>query len=446
MEQLKYIFGPLILGYFRILANLQIKKINPTIVGIAGSSGKTTLSYLLPIILETKYKVLASKGKNSETGLPLHILGITVKSSTLFDWITMLFLAVWKVCTNWERYDIYVAEMGIDGPYEPKNMQYLLKIVKPTIGVVTNVNLEHTVYFDPLVKQFPHSEQKKKLLDLIADEETRLLTSLPEKGMAVVNIDDAYIAEKMGEIKSQKMTVSLTAKTADMSVLHVMVEKHMFMMEFRYQQKNYILKLHHPLPEHFSYEFLFAIAVGVHLHIPIPQAIQAIEKTFSLPPGRMSVFAGIRNTTLIDSSYNASLVPMIDMLEFLKSLGKKKRKIAILGDMRELGSVSRDQHEEVAREILRTSDTVILIGPLMRNYAVPLLENAKFSYKSFLTFTEAKQYILDTIQEEDVILIKGSQNMLFLERVVALLLEDSKETEKLCRRGEFWDKKRAATL
>ena len=113
--------------------------------------------------------------------------------------------------------------------------------------------------------------------------------------------------------------------------------------------------------------------------------------------------------------------------------------------MRELGSQSRATHEALAHKLMYAVDEVILIGPLLKNYAEPILKRKKFPYKSFLTFTDAKQAIKDTIRENDLILVKGSQNTLFLERVVEMLLAHGEDIDKMCRRGEFWDKKRVET-
>jgi len=157
------------------------------------------------------------------------------------------------------------------------------------------------------------------------------------------------------------------------------------------------------------------------------------------------LFEGIKNTIIIDSSYNAQPIAMIDALDFLSNLGRNKRKVAILGDMRELGKESEKMHQIVANEIIKNVDFPILIGPLMKKYVVPILKKEKKDYKSFNNFTEAKDFILNSIKENDIILVKGSQNTLLLERVVEMLLKDKKDIEKLCRRKSSWEKKRKRT-
>jgi UDP-N-acetylmuramyl pentapeptide synthase len=220
-----------------------------------------------------------------------------------------------------------------------------------------------------------------------------------------------------------------------------------FVCHFKIENKNYEIKIANPLPSHFAYSFLLAIAVAKAAGVAITDAINSLETGFSLPPGRMSVFKGIKDTVLIDSSYNnATLSPMLDLLSFVAEVGKPRRRVGIIGDMRELGTMSKVVHEKVAEKILTTLDLVILIGPLSQQYILPILQKQNFPVYSFLNFTGAKSTILEQIKLKDMILIKGSQNTLFLERVVEMLLANPKDKNKLCRRGEYWDKIREKNL
>ncbi|HSW88892.1 MAG TPA: Mur ligase family protein [Candidatus Saccharimonadales bacterium] len=435
-----------VLGYLRLFAKLQIKKINPIIIGVGGSSGKSSLCELIAIALSGTYTVKQGKGKNSETGIPLDILGISMHSYSAMDWLKALLAAPVNLVTNWQKYDVYVVEMGIDSPVEPKNMSYLLKIIQPTIAVTTNISLEHTQYFDDLITEKDEVKRKEKLLALTAEQETLLLTSLPKDGTAIVNLDDREIAVVQKNIQSKQITISLTDKKADMFAKTIEIALDRFSLTFITPTGEYLLQIPALLPQHYALSFLSVFAICASLSIDIKDAIALLEKNFSLPPSRSSVFDGIKNTTIIDSSYNnATLPPIIDMLELLKTVGRKRRKIAIIGDMRELGTMSKLNHEAVTEKILRTVDLAIVIGPLMRKFVVPILKKHKFPYQSYNTFTEAKENILASIEKNDLILVKSSQNKLFLERVVEMLLADKKDVEKLCRRGYFWDEQRKKT-
>ncbi len=436
-----------VLLYFRVLAKVQLKKINPIIIGVGGASGKTSLSGLIFLILREKYKVRQGMGKNSETGLPLNILGISINNYSVFDWLKAFIVAPFKVIFDWNNYDIYVAEMGIDGPFEPKNMSYLLKILKPQIGMLTNISLEHSQYFDTLVKASNPEEREKEILDLTAREESLLITTLAKGQTAVINADDRETQKYLDKIKANIISISLSNSKADFFARNIETSINSFKVNFYHNRKNYDIKLNTPLPNHYAYSFLLAIAVCSKLGFSEEEAIEILEKNFSLPPGRMSVFEGIKETLIIDSSYNnATLSPLLDILEMLKNIAGKRRKVVILGDMRELGTVSQKQHTIIAKKILETSDLAILIGPEMQKFVAPILKDNNFTFSAFPTFTNAKDEILKVIKSQDLILVKSSQNTLFLERVVEMLLKNVTDKEKLCRRGEFWDKKRQQSL
>src|ERR1035437_1103612 len=368
-----------ILWYLRFFAKIQLAKIKPLIIGVGGASGKTSLSNFIYIILEKKFKVKQGKGKNSETGIPLDILGLQLKDYSNREWLKVMILAFLKVLTDWKKYDIYIAEMGIDSPVEPKNMSYLLKIIKPDIGVLTNISLEHSVYFEALINEEDEVKRQKQILELTAAQEGLLLTSLNKEQFAILNIDDENINKVRKEVGAKTMTVSQNDFKADFKIETIKNFVDKFQLNFKAEGKRYEIKITNPLPTHFAYSFMLAIAVAKAAGIGIIDSIRALENGFSLPPGRMSVFKGIKNTVLIDSSYNnATLVPMLDLLSFVSEVGKQRRRLGIIGDMRELGTMSKLVHEKVAESILTSLDVAILIGPLSQQYILPILKKNNF--------------------------------------------------------------------
>jgi len=439
------VFKQIVFFILKEAAKIQLYKIKPTIVAVGGSSGKTSLANLITIILSHKYKVKNSSGKNSHTGIPLSILDINPGNYTFFDWIRITMEALLKILTNWKRYDFFVAEMGIDGPIKPNNMSYLLSIITPDIAVLTNISHEHSVYFEESVKDTNFKKKEEEVLKLITKEENLLLSSVSERGIAVINLDDKLISKNINLVSQNRITASLKDKNADVFVSRVSLSLISFKISIIYKNEEYLISIKKPLPKHYASSFALAIALSLKLGINIKEAITSLEKNFLLPPGRMSIFEGVKETTIIDSSYNnATLPPILDLLEFLSEAGGKRRKVAIIGDMRELGFMSEKLHKIVAEKIIKTADLAILVGPLMRKYAAPVLKD-KVKYKSFIAFTEAKKELLDLIDKNDLILVKSSQNTLFLERVVEYLLKDKKNTKYLCRRGSIWDLKRAQT-
>lgn len=436
------ILAPLALGYLAFWAKVSLFKIRPKIIGVGGASGKTSLSHFLRLILSEKYSVRETAGKNSQTGIPLSILGISLAGYSLWDWLLALIKSPINALFDSTKYQILITELGIDSPFPPNNMSYLLRLVKPQVAVLTSIGFEHSENFEPLAGKLEGKEKENRILELTAKEEGLLLTTLPKEAIAVINIDDPKINELKKKVKARVISVSIKDSKADFYG-EASVNKG-FKLIVKKDKKDYGFSLPSPVPLHFASTILEALAVSQALGIDLSDSIKILRKKFSLPPGRFSVFQGIKNTKILDSSYNSSLVPSLDALFVLSRF--KGRKVAVMGDMRELGSVSKSQHEILAKKILQTTDIAVIIGPLMKNYVSPILKKNKHNFYSFLTFSESKSTIKKVIKNGDTILVKGSQNTLFLERIVEMLLKDKKDKVRLARRGGFWDKKRKEAL
>ncbi len=438
---MKNLFIKLYLSYIRYFAKIQLKKINPVVIGIGGASGKTSTALLIGKILGSRFSIKEGKGKNSETGIPLNILDIDVNNYTLKEWFKVLFLAPLRVIVNNKKYEFLVLEMGIDSPKPPKNMEYLLSIVNPNIGLLTNIDIEHSLNFDELIKEEDEVKRREQILNLTTREEGKLLKSIDSNGTSIVNLDDINIAGLL-PLKSKVVSISANDKNADFYISSIQVSENSFNVNFIFLRDRYVLNIDKPLPKYFAYSLMEAVAVAFVCKFNINEAIKLTQENFSLPPGRFSVFEGIKGTTIIDSSYNSSLNAAKGAIEIVKDVIKTGRKVGILGDMRELGTLGRVQHVELAKVIMKNLDYAILIGPLMGEYVVPILEKNNFSFKHSETFKEAKEILENEIHKGDVVLVKGSQNTLYLERAVEILLKDKKDEQFLPRRGSYWNKKR----
>lgn len=435
-SNMKKLLTPIALSYLRFFARRKLSKMHPVVIGIGGASGKSSVSQMIAGILSQKYLVLESLGKNSETGIPLTILGFSAKNYSIGNWLRIFLKASF---VRRKKFDYFVCEMGIDGPKPPKNMEYLLRIVKPDIAILTNIDIEHSVYFDDLVKTSDPIQRKKEILEFLASEEGLLLGGVKIGGRVIINLDDKNIVKAVPQ-KSLTTTISLKSKKADFFVSKIDVGLEKFEMEFIFLNERYRLTLARTLPKFYGYSLMFSIAAAFACGIGASDSIKYLEKNFELPPGRFSVFPGLKNSIIFDSSYNSSLSPAKGAIELLSQLKSGRRKVGILGDMRELGSLAKIQHQELSRVILKNLDFAILIGPNMKEFVIPILAGEHFPFVFFDSFKDARDKITGLIKEKDLILVKGSQNTLFLERAVELLLENKNDAEKLCRRGEFWKK------
>jgi UDP-N-acetylmuramoyl-tripeptide--D-alanyl-D-alanine ligase len=440
------IVNRMLLSYLRFFARLRLALIHPRIIGVTGSVGKSSFVYLLDKVASSVYNVKTTFHGNSETGLPLEILGLRHKLTDygLLSWLKIAALAPFYSLINRGEFNLLIAEMGVDSPHEPKNMGYLLKIIRPDVGVILNVSGVHTEQFSTLLPEREKSDTDK-LISLIAREKGRLISDMPEDKTAVVNKDIPQLAELLSEVKAKTVTFGecagadfrMTGYAADISRGTV--------FEYIIWNKKYSLKIPgYILFKEYGLTILAVIAAAGVLHIPPERAITLIRDKILLPPGRFSVLAGKKNTTIIDSSYNSSPAALESQLNFLGSV--RGRRIALLGDMRELGPAAPDAHRRAASGISGNTDSVILIGPLMKDYALPELIKLKYPVNNITVFANSAgvgEYMLKhLIKGGETILIKGSQNTIFTETVVEDLLENPDDKKLLCRQEPYWQKYR----
>jgi len=426
-----------VLAYFKYFSKIQLRK-NPhaTIIGVTGSAGKTSTRLAIVHILKTRGIVKHSVHANSQSGIPLNILGLRPTTYSSLDWLRLFFLAPLALLTNWEHFDYYVVEMGIDSAKEPNNMSYLLQIIRPHIGVVLNASLTHATGFDHLVKDTSPLRRIKKIIVLIAQEKMKLVQTLPKKGVAIINLDQKEFRVERPGIRARQITFGKSVK----SDLRILPNFH-----FRYQGVTHSLVMGDIFPEYFAYTFAAAIATCASLGIPPIQSVKALS-TYRAPPGRLRLFAGLSDSTIIDSSYNASPATMLKSLKLLKTLAKNNKKIAVIGDMRELGLSTKIAHKNLADWLLIYCDDAILFGDLTAKHTLPVLLSQKFPVHHFHAMTDLIKFLRSTLPPKSYILVKGSQNNILLERAVESILADPKDIARLCRRGPYWDKIRASVV
>ena len=361
-----------ILSYLRFFTRLQVLKLKilnfkparPAgglkIIGVTGSAGKSSVVYALDHVLSSKYKTITTKNYNSESGIPLSILGLKIKNYSILDWLKIIILAPIKFLISWPKIDFIIAEMGIDSPNPPKNMDYLLSIIKPDIGIFTSLSTVHMANFNDNI-------------DNIGKEKAKLINSLPSSGYAIFNPD----LKKYIHTKAKIIKIKSGIQTKEI-----------------------------------------ATAVGKIF------GIKANFDNLALPPSRCSILKGKNNTTIIDSSYNSSLVAATEMLKLLGTYPSPR--IAILGDMREIGKKSNEEHQKLYKTAQKYADIIIGVGP----------ETQK-------VFSTAYQYwwqVPLNFPQKSTILVKGSQNTIYLEELVKKLLKNKTDQKLLCRQSPYWQK------
>lgn len=445
-----------LLHYLRFFAQLQLQKNhNATIIGITGSAGKSSAMSALQAVLKNKYRVKVSHKANSESGIPLNILGLSMQDYSWLDWLRVMLLAPLKVLTNFECFDFYLVEMGIDGPSEPKNMSYLLSIVRPQVGIMLNAGAAHSAAFDHLVEESDPKKRREQITDLIAQEKGKLLTQLKSNQLAIVNLDDPRVKAITQQLTCQVVSFG-QAKTTDLQLKNtqlVLSRRHStttftfrisnFGQQQRRKHQERELSVSCPdqlLPAEFASGLAAAILFGLQSGLAVKEIKSNLEKNYQVPAGRNSLLPGINDSLILDSSYNAS--SMREMIALVAELKPqvKGRSLALLGDMRETGQESALLHQQLAKAAAETFDLIFLVGPAMEQYALPVLQKkARGEVIICDNALDAAASLEQTLQKDDLLLVKGSQNQLYLEEAVKALLADPKSAKQvLCRQDDWW--------
>ncbi len=389
------------------------------IIGVTGSMGKTTAKNAIVHVLEKKYSVLSSpEGFNTEIGILLSLVGETESGfSSPWKWLKILSRVLTKTI---EIPDVVVLEYGVD---KPGDMAELLTIVHPRFAVVTRIGPMHL------------SEHQFKNISQIRLEKQMLPEGLPKNGTAILNFDDAEV-KKMKDFSSAPVIGYGEEKE---STYHV---RNAFQKEsgivFDVQKGNAMVSYAVPiLGVYHTSVLLPAIILGEEFGIPM-ELSAAYLKTFSPPPGRGRIIRGSSESIIWDSSYNSGLVATKAALRTLPEI-PARRKLALLGNMNELGGFSAQFHEELGSSAAENADEIFFVGK----------EQASFSKgvkgkKPLMIFPDAESagnHLKTHLKKGDFLLVKGSQNEVFLERAVRMLLLDPADAGLLCRQGEEWGKK-----
>jgi UDP-N-acetylmuramoyl-tripeptide--D-alanyl-D-alanine ligase len=189
-----------------------------------------------------------------------------------------------------------------------------------------------------------------------------------------------------------------------------------------------------------AYTYAAAAAVGSSFGITLTEVASAL-KAHIPPPGRMRVIKGLKDTLIIDDTYNASPAALERALQTLKEIKGVKRKIAVLGDMMELGQYSIKEHERLGALAHECATLLMTIGVRARGYAKGALESG-MSEKKILQYDDAIQAgkeLQALVKPGDVILVKASQSIRAERVVLEIMAEPERAGELLVRQGSFWN-------
>lgn len=451
MKRIKSFLVPFTLWYLRTIAHLALAQTRATVIGVAGSVGKTSTREALFAILKDIAPTHMVAG-NSETGVPLGLVGLFPTDYSPFDWLRMVIAAPFRIVfLKKKRY--IIVEMGIDDPYPPKNMDYLLTIIRPDMGIITEESAAHTMQFEKIFGPdvvVSDKERLKLLVGAITREDAKMI--LQDKcAIGIINGDNPFLSDVFA--KSNKVLTFGSATPADIRLMNYTVDtkKTSFSYALHLESVKETVALNfrgYAFPKELGACFGAAILAAYKLNIPLDIIKDKLENNFVPPKGRESLFEGVNDTVIIDSSYNASRPSVLSFLELTNTLKRetKRHTMMILADMLELGNEAQIEHEEVARAAAPIVDTLYLVGPLTKRFVVPMIDKQTKKPKLvewFPTIVELNNKLSD-IPKNSLILFKGSQGDLWLEESIKMLLKNKEDAARLCRQNAFWQKVKKA--
>jgi UDP-N-acetylmuramoyl-tripeptide--D-alanyl-D-alanine ligase len=353
------------------------RKIDTLVIGITGSVGKSTTKELVALVLSQRYSTLKNKGNlNNEIGLPLTILSLS------------------------ESHERAVLEMGF---YVPGEIKFLCDLSNPHIGVITNIGTVHA--------------ERAGTQEIIAKGKAELVEALPQDGFALLNYDDGWV-KNMAEQTSAKVLFYGLDPNADLWADNV-EGLGLDGIRFRLHYRSEVIHLRVPLiGRHSVHTALRAAAVGIVDGLTWQEIVNGLRSATTQL--RLIAVRSEQGALLLDDTYNASPESTLAALNLLDELDG--RKVAVLGDMLELGMYEWQGHEMVGIRASEVVDELITVGERGRMIAAAACR-AGLSPTAITEYDMPEpviDYLRGRLSGRDVVLVKGSRGM-HLDRIVASL-------------------------
>lgn len=405
----------------KILAKLVIRKYKPKVVGITGSVGKTSTKEAIFSVLDNKFNINRSiKNYNNEIGLPLIIFGKESGNRNIFKWL-LIFIYVIKILifTKKDYPEVLILEMGAD---KVGDIKYLTSIAKPHIALITAIGSSHLENFGSIKN--------------IIKEKGSILDRLNNDDYALLNQDDKEVIKFKEKTKAKVRSFGRN-KESDIYIsnINISLKDDIIGTSFKLNNKGSEIPIFLPnvLGWQHAQAAAAATAVGLSLGMNLVDIANNLLK-YKPAKGRTNLIKGIKNSYIIDDTYNSSPESSILALEILNDIPAQGRKIAVFGDMLELGKLSEEGHVQIGKKVVELNiDYLFVIGEKSRDIARGAKE-AGMSEDSIFYFPfneEAGLFIQDRMKEGDIVLVKGSRSMKMEEIVYEIMAEPWRVDELL---------------
>lgn len=431
---MKALFKKAVVAILTWEAKLVLKRHRPKIIAVTGSAGKTsTKDAIFAVLSDGRFVRKSEKSYNSELGVPLTILGLESGWGSPWRWFLNVLKGMWVVVGH----DLYphwlVLEVGAD---RPGDIRRIARWLQPDIAVITSIPdiPVHVEYFNS-----PQS---------LANEKKRLAEHLKHDGILVINGDDLRTKHILAEHKEQAVSFGFEGQNAfvatDAGIQYD--NKKPIGMHFycNHSGARLSVSLVGALGRPRIYAALAALAVAEAAGVPLEMAAEAL-KYWQPPPGRMRILDGLKGSVLIDDTYNSSPAAAHSALDTLKEIKGYRRRIAVLGDMLELGRFSKEAHIEVGKHAARAATMLVTVGLRARTIAETALDNG-------LAESKVRQYeqgesqragkeLEPELDKTTLVLVKGSQSMRMEKCVEEILADPLRASDLLVRQDADWKRR-----
>ena len=409
-----------------LCARAIILRYRPQIVMVTGSVGKTSTKDAVAAVLGTRFFVRKSeKSFNSEFGVPFTVFGVENPWCNPFAWFKVV-KSVFALLLLPNHYpNMLVLEVGAD---RPGDLGRIVRYASPDAVVVTRlpeISVHVEAYASP---------------EAVQEEEFSPAYALPADAPLIVSVDDPYAIENAVRMPARVISYgtsgNATVRIGNIGFYEIGERVMGMQADVIVGGKREELLIRGSVGKAQLLPSAAALAIALAFNIPIPDAIKALE-AYEPPPGRGRILAGKNGSIIIDDSYNASPAAVEEALDTLKHFPHAGRRIAVLGDMLELGRYSVMEHERVAALAAGSADIVVAVGIRARAFATTA-NNIEFLV--FDNSRSAAKALPDIVREGDVILVKGSQSIR-TERIVEALLANPTDVSLLVRQERKWKQK-----
>ncbi|MAG12210.1 hypothetical protein CL630_00145 [bacterium] len=429
---IKTLAKKIIITVITLEARIVLRKYKPEVVAITGNVGKTaTKDAICAVLSRNSFIGCGKKSFNSEIGIPLSVLGCENAWGSIRGWLKIIFEGLSLIFFKNHYPRTLVIEVGTDKPGDIKKITSWLT---PDVVVVTsfpNVPV-HIEFFDSR--------------EALIDEKTHLVHALKKEGLLVLNADDKEVLA-LKEIFPHKTLTFSIGSSADIILTDPRIEYDragilvgMF-GRVAYRENTAPLRIKEALGRHLFYSMLAAFAVGVGKSINFVTALESLSD-FRFPSGRLNILDGINQSIILDDSYNASPIAMHAALDTLAEITVhgEGRKIAVFGDMLELGKHSAEEHKKVGAQVAEMCDVLVTVG-VRAQFIREMAHKKRMKKKQmfhFDTSEKAGEFLKDFVEPNDVVLIKGSQSIR-MEKAVKHILRSPGDSKFLVRQEKEWE-------